>query len=351
MSLKKQALEWAAESSMKLEDRWTETQIRWFNSFVGLDQPCTLEGNFDPGRITIFWPSSYGWGMTHKWLLPIFNEFQRNFKVVRKHIPHYDNAVIIEIQVDDQVYPIAIDRFDLVEVNHDCASNVELYFKMQFSTQGYQESNIVPGSFIPASSSIYTQLHKLRKLRDQQDFKFEAYGRFGERFARTVRGQAVKLLSERKSLNYNGGIGRVSYHKSLSEVAQSKVCVDLPGNGPLCFRLIDYLAIGACVVAYPHQALLHMPLEHGKHIIYCQEDMSDLADLCEYYAQNDIEREDIAHNAREYFDQYLSRPKLASYYINTILKKLGKSSGEEQSYSDFDRTVLQGKANLSLRKK
>lgn len=347
MTLKRKALEWAAVSSMKFEDHVTETRIRHFNSFHDLGKPLALGNNFDPSRIKIFWPSSYNWAMTHKWLIPILNEFQENFEVIFKPITPYRNAVVIEVQIDDQVYPIAIDRYDLVEVNYDCAANVVLYFKMQFATSGYNKSNIVPGGFIPAHSNIYLQLKKLRKLRDQQSFQFEAYGRFGERFAKTIRGQAVKILSEQESLNYNGGIGRVSYQKSLTEVAQSKVCVDLPGNGPLCFRLIDYLAVGACVVAYPHKAQLPVPLEHGKNIIYCKEDMSDLPELCEYYAQNSKEREAIAQNARAYFDQYLSRPKLASYYINTILQRTGKLDNSDSLYSKFDRQILRGNSNLS----
>lgn len=340
MSIRSKAQEWASESVMKLEDRITEARIQQFKPFPDLDKPLTLAENFEAGRIKIFWPSSYNWGLTHKWLIPIFNEFRQNFDLVFKDIPASNNAVIIEIQVDEQIYPIAIDRFDLVEINHESASNVEIYFKMQFSTGGYPESNVVPGGFIPAHSSIYLTLKQLRHLRDQQNFKFEAYGRFGKRFAKTIRGQAVGILSVRETLNYYGGIGRVSYQKSLTEVAHSKVCVDLPGNGPLCFRLIDYLAVGACVIAYPHKAQLPVPLEHGKNIVYCKEDLSDLADLCEYYAKNGRKRETICKNARTYFDQYLSRPQLASYYINTLLRKIGKVKSLDSAQHELDRSVV-----------
>lgn len=318
----------ASQTIMKLDDHITEARIRRFKPFPGLIEPLRLIDNFDASRITIYWPSRYGWGMTQKWLTPILNEFRRHFKVVFKPIPHYDGAVVIEVGIDGQVYPVAIDRFDLVQVNHECAANMTIYFKMQFALAGYREKNIVPGGFIPARSSAYLNLKRLRQLRDHQDFSFDVYGRFGKRFAKILRGQAVDLLCEQTVFAYQGGLGRVSYQESLEEVSRSKVCVDLPGQGPLCFRLIDYLAVGACVVAYPHQARLPVPLEHGKHIVYCREDMSDLVDLCRYYCDHAAEREAIAQNARSYFDRYLCRPQLASYYINAILALTGHVSSQ-----------------------
>jgi hypothetical protein len=82
------------------------------------------------------------------------------------------------------------------------------------------------------------------------------------------------------------------------------------------------MAVGACIISYPHQTQLPSPLIDRQHIVYCQEDFSDLVDLCAYYIENETDREQICQQSRDYFDQYLHRSKLASYYMNTIRQYL-----------------------------
>lgn len=304
---------------MRANDFLTEARLTSARKSGLLSENINLPDGFDPSRIRIFWPSYYPWPLTHKWMFPLLSEFRRTFSIFFKPMPVYENAVFIEVEIDGKSYPVAIDAFDKVEVNQHCAAQVMVYFKMQYSVEGYPIANVVPGGFIPAYSNIYLYLEQARGSRDRKAYLYDAYGRFGGRFAKNIRGQAVEKLSTQSSFSYQGGIGRVSYRDSLFEIARSKVCIDLPGYGPLCFRLIDYLAVGACIIAYPHKARLPVPLTSGQNIIYCKEDLSDLNDLCEFYVNNDQEREAIAQSARAYFDIHLSRPKLASYYINTIL--------------------------------
>lgn len=238
-------------------------------------------------------------------------------------MPDFYNAIYFQVEIDGNVFPVAIDTFDKVDINAECATEVLVYFKMQYACGGYGLANVVPGGFIPAYSELYLHLKKVRELRDGREFHYDTYGRFGANFARGIRGRAVEILSTQTALGYHGGLGRVSYRQSLLEAARSKVCIDLPGVGPLCFRLIDYLAVGSCVIAYPHQAELQVPLQAGKEIVYCKEDFSDLVDLCEYYVHHDEEREQIARAGRSYFDRNLSRVNLASYYIQRILEFAG----------------------------
>ena len=114
----------------------------------------------------------------------------------------------------------------------------------------------------------------------------------------------------------------VAYADFLQEVARSKICIDLPGLGDFCFRLVNYLAVGSFVIAYPHKSVLNVPRVDREHIVYCKEDFSDLNELCEYYLKNDSEREEIAANARRFFDLYLHKDNLVKYYLKTILDRL-----------------------------
>jgi hypothetical protein len=68
--------------------------------------------------------------------------------------------------------------------------------------------------------------------------------------------------------------------------------------------------------------VFHVPLVDGKHIIFAKPDLSNLTNLCEQYLHNFEERERIANNARDFFDQYLHRDQIAAYYLNEFLNRV-----------------------------
>jgi hypothetical protein len=113
-----------------------------------------------------------------------------------------------------------------------------------------------------------------------------------------------------------GGQTKVRYGSFLREVARSRICIDLPSYSPITFRLIDYLAIGCCVIGPPHQSRLHVPLEDRVHVVYCKPDYSDLEELCVHYLSHDVERRRLVEASRRFFDTYLRREQLAAYYLS-----------------------------------
>src|SRR5690606_4568761 len=133
---------------------------------------------------------------------------------------------------------------DSVSLDPARAREVAVYFKLQHRKGGYGIDNVVPGGYVPASSEIYGYLPYLRALRDRRRFRQDVAGRFGLQAAADVRRRAMGALAAQTRLSYGGG-AKLRYSRSLVEIATSRVCVDLPGNGPLCFRLVDYLAVGA----------------------------------------------------------------------------------------------------------
>src|SRR5438093_1022105 len=123
------------------------------------------------------------------------------------------------------------------------------------------------------------------------------------------------ILIDSADLRYVGGGGVVRYSRFLREVADAKICINLPGNGDLCFRLIDYLAVGACVIGPRLRTQLHVPLVDREHIVYTADDLSDLVPLCRRYLQDDAERERMRLATQALFDQFLCRHQLAAYYL------------------------------------
>ena len=193
---------------------------------------------------------------------------------------------------------------------------------MQYLKTEYSDPKIIPGQFVPAGMELYWFLPSLSSLQKQQKYNYDVYGRFGSSFATEIRAKAVDLLKFQNKFEYAGDLRIIRYSRYLKEISQSKICIDLPGNGPFCFRLIEYLALGTCIIGPPHTTTFYPPLKDGIHIKYCKPDLSDLIELCEYYLNHEKERISLAHGAKNYFDSYLNKDKLADYYLTNIIKAL-----------------------------
>jgi hypothetical protein len=308
-----------------LFDRLTETYWK-------VTAPCEGRllrgggGSITMAGVGFSWPTAYEWAPAHQWVDGLLHEFRRIAAVTRAPIPQpYPGIVVFHVRSDDRDHAIAIDYSDYSNLNDDCAVECLLYFKMQFDKRGYGPDHVVPGGFVPGSGDIYSYLPRLRAARDEESFRYDAYGRFGRDFATDIRGKAAEILQNQNRFHYEGGLSKVRYSRFLREVARAKLCIDLPGNGAFCFRLLDYLAVGACVISYPHANRLPQPLVDREHIVYCREDLSDLPDLCERYLHNNAERERICRESRAYFDAHLHRHRLAAYYLEHIRRRLETS--------------------------
>ncbi len=277
--------------------------------------------------ISIRWPKKYKWGLATTWVDPLRYGLARYVRVELADIPQTHKGIaLIEICIRGKKHNVAIDYLDLPEIDEDHARRCFLYFKMQFASGGYGFENVVPGGYIPNAVGIYGYLPHVRAMADRKAYRYEVYGRFGLNFAQEVRRKACSLLENQKHFRWEGSLQVKPYCISLSEIAHSKICIDLPGKGDFCFRLADYMAVGSCVIAARHRNTLPVPLVEGKHIVYVKDDFSDLVDLCRFYLQNDDAREALRRNSRAYFDSYLHRDQLAAYYLHSCLKATRKKS-------------------------
>ncbi len=274
--------------------------------------------------VSIRWPIKYEWDAASDWVEFLKAGFKRYVTVdlVDDIAQAYKGTVVFEIVISGRPRLVAVGYSDYLPIDEDCARQCDLYFKMQYDANGYAAPNVVPGGYVADGKRLYRRLNKLRKLRDQRAYSNDVTGRFGLAYAREIREKATGMLIAQHRFGFEGGMNPIAYAEFLNEIAHSRICIDLPGLGPFCFRLINYLAIGSCVVAYPHTAQMHVPLVDRRHIVYCKPDMSDLVELCEYYLAHDDEREQIALNARDFFDRYLHKENLVRYYLRTCLDRL-----------------------------
>jgi hypothetical protein len=273
--------------------------------------------------IRLRWPAAYEWEPLRKLFDPLRASLAKLVEVEISDVPQpYKGIVMIQVQQGSRWHDVAIDYYDYTFVNEDCAGRCVLYFKMQHLREGYGIPHVVPGGYVTERTSLYRYLPYLRQLRDQREFTHEVYGRFSANYATETRRRAITLLQQQRAFRYEGGLsirGRVSSHR---EIARSRVCIDLPGNGPFCHRLIDYMAVGACIVSPPHPTVLNAPLIPGTHITYTRQDMSDLVELCRALLDDELAVEGLCRNSRRFFDQHLHRDSLAAYYLRTFLDRV-----------------------------
>lgn len=287
-------------------------------------------------RTVVYWPTEYQWRPSSSFIEPIRLGMAHWVNSRRRAIPQpYKGICVFELELDDRCHSIAIDYSDYVDrIDWDCFNRVALYFKMQCRREGYgipqqQRYKLIPGGYVTGDCRTTPDLPHLRETAKNNTSQFKVYGRFGPDFAREIRRSAVERLRRDSTLNYTGGIGKVSYRQSLREASRSRICIDLPGQGDFCFRLLDYLAVGAFVIAYPHKTTLPEPLIDRHHIVYMQPDMSDLVSLCHYYLEHQEERLFIRNNAADYFDRHASYIQLGSWYTHQCLKDGAKRLAAE----------------------
>ena len=275
--------------------------------------------------VIIRWPATYQWPTARIWVEPLLSGFKSRARIEFVDLPQpYRGTVIFQFAVNGESHDIAIDYSDYAEVNQESAARCDVYFKMQHLREGYGLPNVLPGGYVAGARKLYLHLNRLRRLRDTQNFEFEVYGRFSTEFAGDTRKRAVEMLTEQQQFRFEGGLKKVSYLNFLKEIARAKICIDLPGEGDLCFRLINYLAVGACVIGPRPRTILHGALIDGVHVAYCKSDFSDLVEVCGHYLENESAREEMCRNSRRFFDDNLHPENLTAYYLRSCLDRLRK---------------------------
>jgi len=287
--------------------------------------PCPPAGPESKGPntiATIHWPTEYQHINAASFVRPVQEALRKLARVEARPISQpYEGIVVFGVGYGDLTFPVALDYYDYPFINEDCLEHVSVYFKMQHRRSGYGDSKILPGGYVTSQPSLYNYYCRLRGLR-RRDPKFDVYGRFSLRFSAEIRSRAVTILESENRFEFTGSTSLALYMQSLREAARARVCIDMPGNGPFCHRLVDYLAMGCCIVAPRHDAVMQAELRDREHIVYCRSDLADLADLCARYVDDEKARRRIGLNAAQFFDEHLYPTRLAGYYLQTLSERL-----------------------------
>jgi hypothetical protein len=213
---------------------------------------------------------------------------------------------------------VVIDTDDRMVLN-DSANEADLYFKMQYARGGYGSPHIRPGGYVCLQQALYRYRWNWRKLRRRTVPSYDVYGRFGTtREKQDVRAGAISLLQAQNRFAFQGGAGAVWWGEYMDEMCNARVCLDLPGRGEFCYRLVEYLAVGACVIGPELATEMPATLEPGVHLVRVPRSLDGLVDECERLLRDDALRETVGRAAETYFDRYLSLEQLGAYYVDAL---------------------------------
>jgi Glycosyl transferases group 1 len=271
--------------------------------------------------VIVTWPSKYQHPNAAPFVESLLAGLATMGRVHRAYIPQpYEGIVLLTVDAGYGPQRVAIDYFDFTHVNEQCVREVDVYFKMQYRRQGYGAnfSHVIPGGYVASSMYVYRYWCYLRRLHRQGKPIADVFGRFGLRYATEVRARAIEILTSDPRVAFAGGTSSRKYTWYLREMARARVCLDLPGQGPFCYRLVEALAMGSCVVGPPHETALPVRLRPGVEIVHCAPDLSDLADLCAYYVHNAAACASVGRAAAQYFDEHLHPLALAAYYVESV---------------------------------
>jgi hypothetical protein len=213
---------------------------------------------------------------------------------------------------------VVLDYSDKPEqISEESLNICDLYFKLQFLRGGYGDPRIVPGGFTTAGDAYYRYLKDLRALAVRSKSRaIEA--RFGFRFEENLRNKALQILQKDPRIRFERQTNKLRYSTFLKEAAISKVCLDLPGNGPFCHRLVEFLGMGSCVVAPHHITALHVELVPHQHFLPIAPDLSDLADVVSLALENSPLKQRIVENSLKFFDRFLHADQVAAYWLSRM---------------------------------
>jgi hypothetical protein len=276
-------------------------------------------------RVRICWPTRINPGRPGlaKCVNRIKSGIAAHVPIEHADIPQPDGGVVL-FHLLDGAHPrrVVIDTDDLTVLN-DSANEADLYFKLQYMRGGYGSPHIRPGGYVSLQPALYRYRWNWRQLRGRRMPSHAVYGRFAVTHEKQdVRAGAISLLQAQGRFGFTGGTGAVWWGEYMDQMCDARVCLDLPGRGEFCYRLVEYLAVGACVIGPELATELPVPLESGVHIVRVPRSLDGLIDECERLLSDDNLRNAISCAAEDYFDRYLALEQLGSYYIDALWRTL-----------------------------
>ena len=118
----------------------------------------------------------------------------------------------------------------------------------------------------------------------------------------------------------------IPYLEYIAASRQSKICISLNGHGPWCLKDGELLANNCFILRQWHSSLEINPLTPKDQIHWAVFKDSEVVNACEYYLNNDAEREMIRLRGHQLFNDVLFNGFWAKHYAHRLSRFLSTQS-------------------------
>lgn len=142
-----------------------------------------------------------------------------------------------------------------------------------------------------------------------------------------LRSKAFQMLSGKFDCDDNGTHGSqiMSKYKRkgsfyLQELARCNIVLNIRGAGWDTLRFWEVFALNTFMISTKPGIRIPNNFVDKEHVIYCDDDISNLVDLCEYYLAKPEERQKIASQGYEHLKKYHTDIKRAEFLLEKVEK-------------------------------
>ncbi|NOR57338.1 MAG: glycosyltransferase [Sulfurimonas sp.] len=259
----------------------------------------------------------------------LFNRLSSNYDAVfvgASKVDCFEKYIKIAPSIDKNIPVVFIDGGDGYGIGSDLTvyGRPELYEQSQkirpfdyiFKREYLIDSNH-PDNVFPLQISF--RLDRLPDLPEEKpyDVSFWAVETGGD-----IRTRVLELLEDKFDCKENGTKRNQKFSKYsrkgafyLQELKRCNIVLNFRGGGWDTMRYWEVPAVGSLMISQKPQIKIPNDFEDKKHVIHCKDDLSDLVELCEYYLENEEEREKIALAGKEHLEKYHTDIKRAEYIL------------------------------------
>lgn len=193
----------------------------------------------------------------------------------------------------------------------------DIVLKREFLSGASYEANVIPFPF-----SCNFQPYQLRKQLKNFDVSFWAVQ------SHPVRSTVFEKIKGKFDCDDNGSLPGQSFNRYkrtgkryLRDLSRCKIVLNARGAGWDTLRFWEAPALGTFMISQKPMIEIPNPLEHGKHLIFCDDEFEGLVDLCNFYLKKEALRESIARAGYEHVLTHHSNQKRARRLLSLLFDR------------------------------
>lgn len=202
------------------------------------------------------------------------------------------------------------------------STRFDVIFKREYLPTSSFDSNVIPFPFSFKSPAVTPPSRN--KKYDVSFWAVESH---------SIRSEVFGLIKGRFDCDRNGttrGHTFRSYNRKgshfLEELAASRISYNFRGVGWDTLRYWETPGVGSFMISGKPQIQIPNNFEHGRHVVFCGDDLKDLVSLTEYYLRHEEEREEMARAAHAHLNQHHTYLHRAQQFLEDCNRHIGMTS-------------------------